>query len=126
MQIDSIDHLVLTVRSLPDSIAFYTRVLGMQAACFGDDRQAVLFGRSKLNLHQAGNEFEPKARHPVPGSVDLCLISHTPMAEILAHLTAQHVAVETGPVERTGAQGALLSVYVRDPDHNLIELSNPL
>jgi len=126
MQIDAIDHLVLTVRSLPDSVAFYTRVLGMRETRFGDDRRALLFGQSKLNLHQAGNECKPNAAHPTPGSVDLCLISHTPMNDILAHLAAQKITVEAGPLERTGAQGPLLSVYVRDPDHNLIELSNPL
>ena len=126
MQLDSIDHVVLTVRDILASIAFYTRVLGMREISFGDNRHALAFGQSKLNLHQAGNEFEPKAARPVPGAVDLCLLTRTPMDAITRHLEAQKIAVEEGPIQRTGAQGPLLSVYVRDPDGNLIELSNPL
>lgn len=126
MELDAIDHLVLTVRDIPASVAFYTRVLGMREMIFGDDRRALAFGRSKLNLHQAGREFEPKAAHPAPGAVDLCLLARTPIAEIVRHLAARGVAIEEGPVERTGAQGPILSIYVRDPDGNLIELSNPL
>lgn len=126
MELDAIDHVVLTVRDIPDSVAFYTRVLGMREVIFGDDRRALAFGRNKLNLHQAGREFEPKAAHPAPGAIDLCLLVRTPIAEIVRQLAAQGVAIESGPVERTGAQGPILSVYVRDPDGNLIELSNPL
>jgi len=126
MDLDAIDHVVLTVRDIPASVAFYTRVLGMRQVIFGDDRRALAFGRCKLNLHQAGREFEPKAAHPAPGAVDLCLLARTPVAEIVRHLAARGVAIEAGPIERTGAQGPLLSVYVRDPDGNLIELSNPL
>ncbi|HEY9097914.1 MAG TPA: VOC family protein [Thiobacillus sp.] len=125
MQIDAIDHVVLTVRSMPASIAFYTHVLGMREVNFGDNRKALAFGTSKLNLHEAGREHEPKA-HPAPGAIDLCLLTQTPMAEILSHLADQHIEVELGPVTRTGAQGPLRSVYLRDPDGNLIELSNPL
>lgn len=126
MDLDAIDHVVLTVRDIPASVAFYTRVLGMREVIFGDDRRALAFGRCKLNLHQAGREFEPKAAHPTPGAADLCLLARTSIADILRQLAAQGVAIEAGPVERTGAQGPLLSVYVRDPDGNLIELSNPL
>jgi catechol 2,3-dioxygenase-like lactoylglutathione lyase family enzyme len=126
MQLDAIDHVVLTVRDIPASVAFYTRVLGMREEVFGAGRRALVFGRCKLNLHQAGREFEPKAAQPTPGAVDLCLIARTPLADIADQLAAQGVAIEQGPVERTGAQGPLLSLYVRDPDGNLIELSNPL
>jgi catechol 2,3-dioxygenase-like lactoylglutathione lyase family enzyme len=126
MDLDAIDHVVLTVRDIPASVAFYTRVLGMREVIFGDDRRALAFGRCKLNLHQAGREFEPKAAHPTPGAADLCLLARTSIADISRQLAAQGVAIEAGPVERTGAQGPLLSVYVRDPDGNLIELSNPL
>ncbi|MBU2641785.1 MAG: VOC family protein [Thiobacillus sp.] len=126
MQLDAIDHVVLTVRDIPASVAFYTRVLGMREEVFGEGRRALVFGRCKFNLHQAGREFEPKAAQPMPGAVDLCLIARTPLADIADQLAAQGVAIEQGPVERTGAQGPLLSLYVRDPDGNLIELSNPL
>lgn len=126
MDLDTIDHVVLTVRDIPASVAFYTRVLGMREVIFGNDRRALAFGRCKLNLHQAGREFEPKAAHPTPGAADLCLLAHTSIADISRQLAAQGIAIEAGPVARTGAQGPLLSVYVRDPDGNLIELSNPL
>ncbi|MBT9538526.1 VOC family protein [Thiobacillus sp.] len=126
MQLDAIDHVVLTVRDIPATVAFYTRVLGMREEVFGEGRRALVFGRCKLNLHQAGREFEPKAAQPTPGAVDLCLIARTPLADIADQLAAQGIAIEQGPIERTGAQGPLLSLYVRDPDGNLIELSNPL
>jgi len=126
MDLDTIDHVVLTVRDIPASVAFYTRMLGMREVIFGNDRRALAFGCCKLNLHQAGREFEPKAAHPTPGAADLCLLARTPIADITRQLAAQGIAIEAGPVERTGAQGPLLSVYVRDPDGNLIELSNPL
>jgi catechol 2,3-dioxygenase-like lactoylglutathione lyase family enzyme len=126
MELDAIDHVVLTVRDIPASVAFYTRVLGMREVIFGEGRRALAFGRCKLNLHQAGQEFEPKAAQPTPGAVDLCLIARTPLADIERLLASHGVAIELGPIERTGAQGPILSVYVRDPDGNLIELSNPL
>lgn len=126
MELEAIDHVVLTVRDIPASVAFYSRVLGMREVVFGEGRRALAFGRCKLNLHQAGREFEPKAAHPAPGAVDLCLLARTPVAEIVRHLAAHHVAIEEGPIERTGSQGPILSVYVRDPDGNLIELSHPL
>ena len=126
MELETIDHVVLTVRDIPASVVFYSRVLGMRDVVFGENRHALVFGRCKLNLHQAGREFEPKAAHPAPGAVDLCLLARTPIADIVRHLAAHDVAIEEGPVERTGAQGPILSVYVRDPDGNLIELSHPL
>jgi catechol 2,3-dioxygenase-like lactoylglutathione lyase family enzyme len=126
MDLDAIDHVVLTVRDIPASVALYTRVLGMREVVFGDGRRALAFGRCKLNLHLAGGELEPKAARPAPGATDLCLLAHTPIAEVVLQLAALGVLIETGPVERTGAQGPILSVYVRDPDGNLIELPNPL
>lgn len=125
MVIDAIDHLVLTVRDLPTSIAFYTQVLGMREITFGDNRKALIFGQCKLNLHLAGHELEPKAAAPTPGSADLCLLTLTPLDSVIQHLTVHQISIEAGPVERTGASGPILSIYVRDPDGNLVELSNP-
>jgi catechol 2,3-dioxygenase-like lactoylglutathione lyase family enzyme len=126
MQIDSIDHLVLTVRDIPTTCAFYTKVLGMQVVSFGDNRQALQFGHQKLNLHQAGAEFEPKALRPTPGAIDLCFITQTPLAEVIEHLQTCGVPIEQGIIRRTGATGAIDSIYIRDPDGNLLELSNAL
>ena len=127
MQIDLLDHLVLTVADIETTVAFYTRVLGMQLVTFGDGgRKALAFGNQKINLHQAGREFEPKAERPTTGSADLCFIVATPLEQVIAHLQAQQVAIVEGPVQRTGATGPIRSVYLRDPDQNLIELSNPL
>lgn len=126
MNISHLDHLVLTVADLDATVDFYTRVLGMQAVTFGEGRQALAFGNQKINLHQAGHEFEPKAARPTPGSADLCFIVATPLEQVIAHLEAQQIAIVEGPVKRTGATGPIRSVYLRDPDHNLIELSNPL
>lgn len=124
MKVNRLDHLVLTVADLDRTIDFYTRVLGMAATTFGDGRKALQFGASKINLHAAGREFEPKAAHPMPGSADVCLIVDDSVAEVCAELQAQGVAIVEGPVLRTGARGPIESVYVRDPDDNLIELSN--
>lgn len=126
MQIDSLDHLVLTVASITVTTDFYRRVLGMDVETFGAGRTALRFGAQKINLHQAGQELEPKAEVPTPGSGDLCFLTSTPMATMCAHLAAEGVAVLEGPVQRTGAQGPILSVYFRDPDLNLIEVSNRL
>jgi len=124
MRIDRIDHLVLTVVDIERTIAFYVDVLGMTEQTFGSGRRALRFGSSKINLHQRGREFDPKAAAPTPGSADVCLIAAEPIDVIVAELTAHRVAIEDGPVERTGARGPIISVYVRDPDGNLIELSN--
>ncbi|MCC6614762.1 MAG: VOC family protein [Anaerolineae bacterium] len=122
--IDRIDHLVLTVENIDTTVTFYTRVLGMEAVTFGGGRVALRFGAHKINLHQRGHEFEPKAAHPVPGSADLCLITEAPLADVVAHLEAQNIHLVEGPVLRTGALGPLDSVYIRDPDGNLIEIAN--
>jgi catechol 2,3-dioxygenase-like lactoylglutathione lyase family enzyme len=126
VHIDRIDHVVLTVDDVERAIAFYVDVLGMVEVTFGSGRKALTFGSSKINLHQRGREFEPKAATPTPGSADLCLIADDPLEEVLAELAANGVAVEEGPVARTGATGPIMSVYLRDPDRNLIELSNYL
>lgn len=122
--IDRIDHIVLTVFDVERTIDFYSRVLGMQALTFGQGRRALAFGRQKLNLHQAGREFEPKALKPVPGAIDLCFIAATPLGEVVSHLNECGVVIAEGPVEKTGALGPMTSVYFRDPDGNLIEVSN--
>ena len=124
MHIDRLDHLVLTVASIETAAEFYTRVLGMEVVTFGAGRTALTFGTSKINLHEAGKEFEPKARRPTPGSADICLIVEDGIADVMAELTAAGVRVEEGPVPRTGATGPITSCYLRDPDGNLIELSN--
>ena len=124
MQIERIDHLVLTVRDIDATCEFYSRVLGMQVVAFGAGRKALAFGMQKFNLHQAGREFEPKADRPTPGSADLCLIAGVPLGEVISHLRACGVPILEGPVERTGATGPIQSVYFRDPDLNLIEVSN--
>lgn len=124
MQIDRLDHLVLTVRDIDATCDFYTRVMGMEAVTFGAGRRALSFGRQKINLHQAGKEFEPKAERPTPGSADLCFITATPLEAAMAHVRAAGVTIVEGPVARTGAVGPIQSFYFRDPDLNLIEVSN--
>jgi len=126
VKIDALDHLVLTVDDIEATCAFYTRVLGMREISFGEGRRALAFGTQKINLHRHGREFEPKAEHPTPGSADLCFITATPLDRVVAHLGACGVAVLDGPVARTGARGPIRSVYFRDPDRNLIEVSNYL
>lgn len=122
--IDHLDHLVLTVADIASTCAFYEKALGMTVENFDTGRVALRFGRQKINLHRAGHEFEPKARFATAGSADLCFLTSTPLEDVEAHLARTGVPVEIGPVSRTGAMGAILSVYVRDPDGNLIEISN--
>jgi len=124
MRIDSLDHLVLTVRNIDTTVAFYATVLGMEVITFAGGRQALSFGAQKINLHQQGHEFEPKAQLPTPGSADLCFLTSVPLTDVVNHLSACGVAVLEGPIQRTGATGPILSVYFRDPDMNLIEVSN--
>lgn len=124
--IDRIDHIVLTVADIDVTCDFYQRVLGMEVVTFAGGRKALAFGRQKINLHRSGQEFEPKAAAPTPGSADLCLIATTPIAEVIAHLEASGVPVLEGPAPRTGAAGPITSVYFRDPDRNLVEVSNYL
>ena len=124
IRIDRLDHLVLTVASIDRTCEFYSSLLGFEVITFGAGRKALKFGRQKFNLHQAGKEFEPKAQRPTTGSADLCLIASTPLEQVIDALKAAGVAIEEGPVDRTGAEGGILSVYIRDPDQNLIEISN--
>ncbi len=124
MQIDRIDHLVLTVSDIQTTVNFYTSVLGMEEVTFGGGRKALRFRHQKINLHQFGSEFEPKAGQPTPGSADLCFITNDPIENVKAHIESHGVQVIEGPVQRTGANGTIQSVYFRDPDANLIEVSN--
>ena len=124
MEISKLDHLVLTVKDMEKTVLFYENVLGMERVVFGDGRLALNFGDQKINLHQMGNEFEPKAHFPVPGSADLCFISITPIKDAMEHVERNGVKILEGPVHRIGAKGPLLSFYFRDPDNNLIEVAN--
>ncbi len=122
MRVLALDHLVLTVADIEATVAFY-QALGMQRVTFGEGRVGMAFGRQKLNLHQSGAEIEPHARRPGPGSADLCFLVDLPPEALTAHLGQQGIGIELGPVPRTGAAAPLISVYVRDPDGNLVELS---
>lgn len=121
--IDHVDHIVLTTRDLERCVDFYTRVLGMRLEEFGAGRLAFRFGEQKINLHVAGKEFEPKADRPTPGSLDLCFIASVPLTEVVQRLRDAGVPIIEGPVRRTGAAFPILSVYVRDPDLNLVEIA---
>lgn len=123
MRIDRVDHFVLTVACIAKTCDFYSKVLGMDIVEFAGGRKALKFGAQKINLHQCGKEFEPKALTPMPGSADFCLVSSAPLDQVVAHLNANNVEIEEGPVPRTGATGAINSVYIRDPDENLVEIS---
>jgi catechol 2,3-dioxygenase-like lactoylglutathione lyase family enzyme len=123
-QARSLDHLVLTVVDIQATCDFYARVLGMEVIDFGDGRRALAFGEQKINLHQYGAEFEPRAHHLMPGSADLCFLTETPLDEVICHVGDCGIAVHEGPVERTGVTGPIRSVYLRDPDGNLVEVSN--
>ncbi len=124
MKIDRLDHLVLTVKNIESTAKFYERVLGMEKLIFGDNRLALKFGQQKINLHQLGNEFEPKAQNVMSGSADLCFITSTPITDVISHIEQCDVKIIEGPVKRTGATGNIISAYIRDPDENLIEISN--
>ena len=124
MKIDRIDHFVLTVRDIGTTCDFYERALGMQREVFGEGRTALKFGRQKINLHPAGNEYEPRAAQPQAGGGDFCLITRTPMTDVVKHLEDAGVEIELMPSPRTGATGPINSVYFRDPDGNLVEVSN--
>ena len=153
MNIESLDHFVLTVENIETTVKFYTTILGMEEITFtpsnggGLPRTALKFGNQKINLHLKGNEFEPKARHPTPGSADVCFVTNQPIIIVedttsgngnsddgnddatsswISHLATQNVPIEEGPVVRTGANGPINSIYIRDPDCNLIEISNYL
>ncbi|PBI93954.1 Virulence protein [Variovorax boronicumulans] len=121
--IDHLDHLVLTTANEEACVRFYMETMGMTLETFGAGRKAFRFGHQKINLHVKGHEFEPKAELPTPGSLDLCFIASVPLEEVIARLQAQGVPILEGPVMRTGATSRIRSVYVRDPDLNLIEIS---
>lgn len=124
IKIESLDHIVLTVADLQRSLDFYVNTLGMEEISFGSGRKALKFGSQKFNLHEAGREFEPKAARPTPGAIDLCLVTRTPLETVIEQLTSGGAGIIEGPVETTGAVGPIRSVYVRDPDGNLIEVCN--
>jgi catechol 2,3-dioxygenase-like lactoylglutathione lyase family enzyme len=126
MNITHLDHLVLTVEDIDRSIRFYESVMGMSAETFGENRKALIFGSQKINLHEYGNEFEPKAQTPLPGSADLCFITDTDLMLAMEHVQSQGISILEGPVERTGACHKLRSFYFRDPDGNLIEVANEI
>jgi catechol 2,3-dioxygenase-like lactoylglutathione lyase family enzyme len=124
MRIERLDHLVLTVADIERACAFYTRVLGMEVVHFGEGRTALRFGQQKINLHPADNIPGLVANRPTPGSADLCFITSVPLAEVIAHLEDCGIPVVAGPGPRAGAIGTIQSVYIRDPDLNLVEISN--
>src|SRR5947209_1420881 len=124
MKLERLDHLVLTVRNIETTCKFYSDVLGMEVVTFENGRKALSFGSQKINLHEAGKEFEPKAYRPTPGSADLCFTTTAPTDEVVRRLQLSKVRILEGPVKRTGALGQMISVYFRDPDLNLIEVSN--
>lgn len=126
MRVTRLDHLVLTVKDIEASVAFYQSVLGMKKVIFGNGRVALIFGDQKINLHQAGAEFEPKAALATPGSADLCFVVSHNIEAVLTHLNTLQIDIIEGPVLRTGATGRINSVYIRDPDLNLLELSEYL
>lgn len=124
IKIDRLDHLVLTVKDIDKTVEFYTIVLGMEKELFKGDRVALKFGNQKINLHKLGSEFEPKAYNVKEGSADLCFIVSTPLVEAKNYIESLGIKIEEGIVSRTGAIGEIESIYLRDPDKNLIELSN--
>ncbi len=122
----ALDHLVLTVRDLAATERFYCDGLGLRLETFRGGRRALHFGSQKINLHEAGKEFDPKAQRPTPGSADLCFLADRPLEDVQAQLARAGIAVIEGPVRRTGAEGPILSIYLRDPDGNLIEIATPI
>lgn len=126
IKITSLDHLVLTVTDIDATCDFYQRVLGMEVLTFGEGRTALRYGSQKINLHQAGAEFEPRAMRPSPGSADLCFLIFSALDDVIRHMKGCGVPIVEGPVERTGATGPIRSLYIRDPDGNLLELSRTI
>lgn len=124
MKITQLDHLVLTIKNIEQTCTFYQQILGMEIVIFGEGRKALRFGQQKINLHEVGKEFEPKAIRPTSGSADLCFITDVPLPDVINHLKKFAIRIEEGPINRTGALGPITSVYIRDPDDNLIEIAN--
>jgi catechol 2,3-dioxygenase-like lactoylglutathione lyase family enzyme len=124
MNVKTIDHLVLTVKDIDATCSFYARVLGMNVITYGGNRKALSFGVQKINLHRYGKEIDPKAKAPTPGSADLCFVTTMPILDVITHLASCGVNLLEGPVNRTGARGPMVSVYFRDLDGNLVEVSN--
>ena len=125
MKPSNLDHIVLTVKNIETSVAFYETVMGMKREVFGEGRVSLKFGNQKINLHQHGKEFEPKATQPTPGSADLCFLTETPLEEAMTHVSENGIQILEGPIKRTGATTEIVSFYLRDPDGNLIEIANP-
>jgi catechol 2,3-dioxygenase-like lactoylglutathione lyase family enzyme len=124
MKIDCIDHVVLTVKNIDATCEFYAKAMGMEIVTFGEGRKALSFGSQKINLQQLGRESTLKAEKPTPGSADICFITSVSLPDVIAHLNSCGIKLIGGPVERNGARGVMMSVYFRDPDMNLIEVSN--
>jgi catechol 2,3-dioxygenase-like lactoylglutathione lyase family enzyme len=124
MYITDLDHLVLTVKDIDATIRFYTTVLGMLQVSFAGNRQALQFGNQKINLHQQDDQIEPHAAQPTPGSADLCFITDIPLEQVIDHVQSFGKIILAGPIQKTGATGTLLSIYIRDPDGNLMEIAN--
>ena len=126
MKVNKIDHLVLTTSDIEQTINFYTTILGMELISVEGGRKSLRFGTQKINLHEAGQEISPHAKHPLPGSADLCFITETSIQQVVEHLHSSGITLLEGPTKRIGATGPLLSIYIQDPDGNLLELSNHL
>ncbi|WP_102348896.1 VOC family protein [Bacillus sp. Marseille-P3661] len=124
MIIDRIDHIVLTVKDVERTVDFYSNVLGMEVQVYGGKWKTMAFGQQRINLHELGSEVPIRAQNPTPGSADICLIASTPIEEVIQHVKAKGVEIEEGPIMRAGALGQLESIYFRDPDNNLVEVSN--
>lgn len=126
MEVTKLDHIVLTVKDIQTTVSFYTSVLGMKLERFGRDRVGLTYATGRINLHEFGNELEPKAGKPTPGSSDLCFIVSMPLNEVRTHVESVGVTIIKGPVVRTGSNGPIESLYFRDPDQNLIEVANEM
>ena len=124
MQISRLDHLVLTVRDIEATCEFYEGVLGFDIVTFGENRKALVLGEQKINLHEFGKEYKPHAKYPSPGSADLCFLTDLHVKRIVEQLAEKKVKIVDGPVQKTGAKGPIISVYIKDPDGNLIEIAN--